>query len=145
MKSITLTLCYPLSVNRYWMPVKMGAHLSILPTKEGKKWRAEAVAMCRAQGVTEPITGRVQIDVKLYPNRPLDWQTRMRKLGAAWDDDVRCLDVDNANKVLLDSLKGIAIEDDKLTSERMEPDAGPARVVVTVTAMATAQPQMALV
>jgi crossover junction endodeoxyribonuclease RusA len=62
---------------------------------------------------------------------------------------VQCIDIDNANKVLLDSLKDVVIDDDKwvrrLTSERMEPDAGEARVVVTITAMATAQPQMALV
>lgn len=149
MNSITLTLPYPLSVNRYWMPVKMANHLAVLPTKEGKKWRAGAVALCLAQGVTKPISGRVHVDVKLYPHRPLDWQTRQRKLGAEWDDGVMCIDVDNANKVLLDALKGVVIDDDKwirrLTSERMEPDAGEARVVVTITAIPTAQPQMALV
>ncbi len=57
---------------------------------------------------------------------------------------MQCLDLDNANKVLLDALKDVAIEDDKwvrrLTSERMEPD-GEARVVVTITAMPVAQPQ----
>lgn len=147
MNSITLTLPYPLSVNRYWMPVKMAKHLAVLPTKEGKKWRAEAVAMCLAQGVRQPITGRVHVDVKLYPRRPLDWQTRQRKLGAGWDDGVMCIDIDNANKVLLDAMKGVVIDDDKwirrLTAERMEPD-GEARVVVTVTALATAEPQLGL-
>ena len=142
---ITLVLPYPLSVNRYWMPVKMKAHLAVLPTKEGKAYRAQAQAMCRAQGVTQPIKGRVQVDVKLYPKRPLDWQARQRKLGAGWDDGVMCIDLDNANKVLLDSLKGIAIVDDnwqvrRLTSERMEPD-GEARVVVTITALGVGQPQ----
>jgi crossover junction endodeoxyribonuclease RusA len=141
---IRLTLPYPLSVNRYWMPVKMKNHLAVLPTKEGKQYRAQAQAMCRAQGVVKPITGRVHIDVKLYPKRPLDWQTRQRKLGAGWDDGVMCIDIDNANKVLLDALKDVAIEDDRwvrrLTSERMEPD-GEARVVVTITAMPVAQLQ----
>jgi crossover junction endodeoxyribonuclease RusA len=117
------------------MPVKMKKHLAVLPTKEGKKWRADAVACCIAQGVSKPITGRVHVDVKLYPSRPKDWQTRQRKQGAAWDDSVMCIDIDNANKVLLDALKGVAIEDDKwirrLTAERMEPD-GEARVVVTI-------------
>jgi crossover junction endodeoxyribonuclease RusA len=141
---ITLTLPYPLSVNRYWMPVKMAKHLAVLPTKEGKAYRAQAQALCRAQGVLQPITGRVHVDVKLYPKRPQDWQTRQRKLGATWDDGVMCIDIDNANKVLLDALKDVAIEDDKwvrrLTSERMEPD-GEARVVVTITAIPTVQPQ----
>lgn len=144
MTSITLTLPYPLSVNRYWMPVKMSRHLAILPTKEGRQYRAEAAACCKAQGVREPIIGRVHIDVKLYPKRPQDWKKRQRQAGAAWDDSVMCIDLDNANKVVLDSLKGAAIEDDKwvrrMTSERMEPD-GEARVVVTITALPVEQPQ----
>lgn len=148
MNSITLTLPYPISSNRYWRPVRIGQHITIVPTKEAKQYRTDISALCRSQGVVEPITGRVHIDVKLYPKRPLDWQKRMRLSGAAWDDTVQCIDIDNANKVLLDSLKDVAIDDDKwvrrLTSERMEPD-GEARVVVTITAMATAQPQMALV
>ena len=141
---IRLTLPYPLSVNRYWMPVKMKTHLAILPTKEGKAYRAEAAARCAAHGIRKPITGRVQIDLQLYPNRPQDWKTRQRKLGEAWHDTVMCIDLDNANKVVLDSLKGILIEDDKwvhrIVAERMEPD-GEARVVVTITAMPVAQPQ----
>lgn len=141
---IILTLPYPLSANRYWRPVKLGAHISIVPTKEAKAFRADIAARCRDQGVRVPLAGRVHIDVKLYPARPQDWQRRMRVDGAAWDDTVRCIDIDNANKVLLDALKDVAIEDDKwvrrLTSERMEPD-GEARVVVTITAMPVAQPQ----
>ena len=141
---IRLVLPYPLSANRYWRPVKLGAHISIVPTKEAKAFRADIAARCRDQGVREPLAGRVHIDVKLYPARPQDWQRRMRVDGAAWDDTVRCIDIDNANKVLLDALKDVAIEDDKwvrrLTSERMEPD-GEARVVVTITAMPVAQPQ----
>lgn len=147
MNPITLTLPYPLSANRYWRPVKLGAHISIVPTKEAKAFRADIVARCRAQGVVAPIAGRVHVDVKLYPKRPLDWQKRMRQAGAAWDDTVMCIDIDNANKVLLDALKDVAIEDDKwvrrLTAERMEPD-GEARVIVTITAIPTAQPQASL-
>jgi crossover junction endodeoxyribonuclease RusA len=147
MQPITLTLPYPLSANRYWRPVKLGAHISIVPTKEAKAFRADIVARCHDQGVRTPITGRVHVDVKLYPARPLDWQKRMRLNGAAWDDTVRCIDIDNANKVLLDALKDVAIDDDKwvrrLTSERMEPD-GEARVVVTITAIETVRPQASL-
>ena len=144
---IQLTLPYPLSANRYWRPVKLGKHISIVPTTEAKAFRKDIAAHCRAAGITRPITGRVHVDVKLYPARPQDWQKRMRKEGATWDDTVRCIDIDNANKVLLDALKDIAIEDDRwvrrLTSERMEPD-GEARVVVTITAIVTLQPQQDL-
>jgi crossover junction endodeoxyribonuclease RusA len=147
---ITLTLPYPISANRYWatrtVPAK-GARKAMAMTyvtPEAKAYKADVEALCVAAGVRRPLPGRVAIAVQLFPHRPLDWQTRQRKLGAAWDDGVQCLDLDNANKVLLDALKDVAIEDDRwvrrLTSERMEPD-GEARVVVTITAMPVAQPQ----
>lgn len=132
---IVITLPYPLSANRYWRPVPIGKHITIVPTKEAKQYRKDVAALCSAAGVREAITGRVSIDVRLYPHRPLDWAKRVRQFGATWDDTVQCIDIDNANKVLLDALKGVAIEDDKwvrrLTAERMEPD-GQARVVVTI-------------
>jgi crossover junction endodeoxyribonuclease RusA len=153
MQPITLTLPYPISANRYWatrtVPAK-GARKAMAMTyvtPEAKAFKATVEAIVAAAGVRRPLPGRVHIEVQLYPHRPLDWQARQRKLGAAWDDGVQCLDLDNANKVLLDSLKDVAIEDDKwvrrLTSERMEPD-GEARVVVTITAIPTVQPQSGL-
>lgn len=147
MGQIVLTLPYPISANRYWRPVKLGQHISIVPTKEAKQFRSSVAMICRAQGIRKPISGRVQVVVQLYPHRPLDWQKRMRKEGAAWDDTVQCIDLDNANKVLLDSLKGVAIDDDKwvrkIIAERMEPD-GEARVVVTIAPLAVETPQPAL-
>ena len=145
---IALVLPYPISSNRYWRPVRIGAHITIVPTKEAKAYREDVGKAVKAAGVSEPIGGRVAIDVRLYPNRPQDWAKRARLNPLAWDDTVQCIDLDNANKVLLDSLKGVAIEDDKwvrrLTSERMEPD-GEARVVVTITALALpASPQASL-
>lgn len=131
-----LTLPYPLSVNRYWMPVNRGRHLAILPTAEGRKYRADAAWTCKALGMGL-IKGRVKVELWLYPARPKDWKTRHRKHGAAWDDTVQCIDLDNANKVVLDALKGIVIEDDKwvreMQSYRMEPDDHGARVMVRVT------------
>ena len=133
---ITITLPYPLSANRYWRPVPIGKHITIVPTKEAKQYRKDVAGLLAAAGVIKPIAGRVAIEVRLYPHRPLDWQKRMRLHGDLWDDTVMCIDVDNANKVLLDALKGVAIEDDKwvrrLVAERMEPDGGEARVVVTI-------------
>lgn len=144
---ITITLPYPISANRYWrvfMPKGFKAPVTAIST-EAKDYKAEVGWLCKAAGIRTPITGRVCIDVQLYPHRPQDWQTRMRKQGDAWSDSVQCIDLDNANKVLLDSLKGIAIDDDKwvrkIVSERMEPDAHGARVVVTITPIATASPQ----
>jgi crossover junction endodeoxyribonuclease RusA len=144
---IVLTLPYPLSANRYWQSfVPKGAPRAIVHlSNEAKAYRQAIAWACCAAGIRKPIQGRVAIAVQLYPQRPQDWARRARLNPLAWDDDVRCIDLDNANKVLLDSLKGVAIEDDKwvrrLSSERMEPD-GEARVVVTITALALpAHPQ----
>lgn len=142
---ITLTLPYPLSANRYWRPVPIGKHITIVPTKEAKQYRKDVAHLCAAAGVIQPLTGRVSVEVQLYPHRPLDWQKRQRLHGEAWDDTVMCIDVDNANKVLLDALKGVAIEDDKwvrrLLAERMEPDGGEARVVVTIRQVVSSAPK----
>lgn len=137
---ITLTLPYPISANRYWRTSVRGTFVSTYVSKEAKDFKEQVGWLCKAAGISAPLAGRVAIEVQLYPNRPQDFKTRMRKLGAAWDDTVQCLDIDNANKVLLDSLKGIAIEDDKwvrrLSSERMEPDEKGARVVVRIEQLA---------
>lgn len=153
MPQITLTLPYPISANRYWatrtIPAK-GARKAMAMTyvtPEAKAYKEQVQLLARAAGVRAPLSGRVQLEIKLYPHRPLDWKTRQRKLGAAWDDSVQCIDLGNAEKVLSDALKDVVMDDDKwirrIVSERMEPD-GEARVVVTITAIPTAQPQASL-
>lgn len=146
---ISLTLPYPLSANRYWrtyMPKGFAAPVTTL-SQEAKDYKRKVVLMCRELGVSKPFPGRVQLEIRLYPQRPLDADKRIRKDPANWDDTVRCIDLDNANKVLLDALKGIAIEDDKwvrkIIAERMEPD-GEARVEVVITAVSSEQVQGAL-
>ena len=149
---ITVTLPYPISANRYWRtrvikPKAGPAIVSTYVSPEAKAYKEQVGWLLRAAGVRKPVEGRVAIAYTLYPHRPQDWQARQRKLGAAWDDTVQCLDLDNAQKVLLDSLKGIAFEDDawvrRIEARRAEPD-GEARIVVTITAIATEQTQAAL-
>lgn len=144
---IRLTLPPPISANRYWQTTARAGRAITYVSAEAKAYRKQVAGMCCAAGITKPITGRVAIAVQLYPHRPLDFKARQRKLGNAWDDTVQCIDLDNANKVLLDSLKGIAIEDDKwvrrIVAERMEPDADGARVVITITALQSQQPTQA--
>jgi crossover junction endodeoxyribonuclease RusA len=144
---IELVLPYPISANRYWRPVHMGKHVTIVPTKEAKAYRKAVGWQARAAGV-QPITGRISVEIELYPHRPQDWQMRQREHGDAWDDGVQCLDLDNATKVLLDALQGVAFDDDRwvrsLSSRRMEPDAKGARVVVRIAPVAYLQPQLGL-
>lgn len=142
MKPITLVLPYPISANLYWRtrivkPAGGAAFVSTYVSTEAKEYKQQVINIAAAAGITEPIFGRVVIAYVLYPGCPLDYAKRMQRDGCAWDDTVRCIDLDNAQKVLFDSLKGVVMEDDKwvreITARRAEPDAGGARLVVTIT------------
>ena len=149
MTTITLTLPYPISANRYWrtfMPKGFKAPVTTL-SSEAKAYKEQVGWLCKAAGIRKPLQGRVAVAYVLYPHRPLDYAKRMAKDPLCWDDTVQCIDLDNAQKVLFDSLKNIAFEDDKfirrIHAERAEPD-GQARVVVTITALVVESPQPAL-
>lgn len=154
MQSHTLVLPYPISANRYWASRTVHPRgggkpfTSTYVTEEAKAYKAQVREVVTAMAIGAPIRGRIRIDLRLYPHRPLDWKARQRKYGAAWDDTVQCLDLDNARKVVYDSLKGLVIEDDawvrKETGDRMEPDEQGARLEVTVTALLTYDPQSVL-
>lgn len=149
---LTVTLPYPISANRYWRtrvikPKAGPAIVSTYVSPEAKAYKEQVGWILRAAGVCEPMQGRVEIAYTLFPKRPQDWQTRQRKLGAAWDDTVQCIDLDNAQKVLLDALKGIAFEDDswvrRISGKRVEPT-GEGRIVVMITPISVEQPQEVL-
>ncbi len=148
--AVRLTLPYPISANRYWAsrtvtPRGKPAFTSTYVTPEAKAYKAQVQKLALVAGVRKPIAGRVRVEFTLYPNRPLDWQKRMRKEGAAWDDTVQCLDLDNAQKVVLDSLKDVVFQDDawvrEISARRAEPDEFGARLVAVVTPLAVEQPQ----
>lgn len=136
---ITLTLPYPISANVYWNSFPLGKRIMTAPSSEAKKYKAQVAKLAQAAGITMPLAGRVHVHIALYAQRPQDWARRTRKDPANWDDDVRCIDLDNARKCLFDSMKGVVFNDDKWvwsdSAERMEPD-GEARVVVTITPVA---------
>lgn len=149
-RSVLLTLPYPISANRYWAsrtvtPRGKPAFTSTYVTPEAKAYKAQVQKLALVAGVRKPIAGRVRVEFTLYPNRPQDWQKRMRKDGAAWDDTVQCLDLDNAQKVVLDSLKDVVFQDDawvrEISARRAEPDEFGARLVAVVTPLAIEQPQ----
>jgi len=134
---ITLTIPYPVSANRYWRSFVPRGHKRaiVVLSDEAKSYKSEVGWIAKSAGIPAPLSGRVAMTIKLYPGMPQDAAKRMKKLGDGWDDGVRSIDLDNALKVLIDSLKGIAYADDKqvwrIAAERMEPD-GQARAVVTV-------------
>lgn len=142
----SLSLPYPVSANRYWRSFVPKGHRRaiVVLSDEAKSYKSQVGWIAKEHGLIAPLSGRVHLDCKLYPSLPKDAERRMRKHGDGWDDSVQCLDLDNALKVLIDSLKGIAYADDKqvfrLTAERMEPD-GEARVVVAVSQIVLVSPQ----
>lgn len=152
---IVLVLPYPVSGNAYWAS-------RIVTSKQTKRAMAlyyrthEAdafIKVCQqvavAANIVEPLTGRLELAYRLYPQRPQDWATRQRKLGDLWDDDVRCVDLYNAEKVMADALQGIVYANDKqvwkAAAERMEPDAYGARLVVYVRKIPRRSPQQELI
>lgn len=137
---VTLTLPYPISANRYWATraMRQGSQVfaTTYVTAEAHQYKAtvKTCALLEAD-IQTPMPGRVELEYWLYPQRPQDWAKRKER-SETWDDDVRCLDLDNALKVMLDSLKGVIFVDDKqvrtIYGERMEPDEHGARLVVTI-------------
>lgn len=84
---IELTLPYPPSANRYWRSVRG----RVLVSAEARAYKERVRAyFSRAR----PLTGPVGIDLRIF---------RPRKIG----------DLDNAIKVLLDALRGMAYLDDR--------------------------------
>lgn len=153
-QSHSLVLPYPISANRYWQSRTVAPRGGGKPftttyvTKEALAYREEVAQRAKACGIRQPIIGRVRVDFVLYPNRPQDWKTRQRKMGASWDDSVQCLDLDNTQKVVMDSLKDVVFQDDawvrEINARRAEPDEHGGRLEVTVTALLTYDPQSVL-
>ena len=152
---IELVLPYPISANRYWATrvIKAkatGRYMAMTyVTPEAKAYREQVAWIARAAGLEQPIAGRVAVELDLYPHRPQDWARRARRAPESWDDDVQCIDLGNAEKVLADALQGIVFPDDRwiwrLVKERKEPD-GEGRVVLRVQPIvrAASAPQLEL-
>lgn len=107
-----LVLPYPPSANRYWRMVNG----RMLVSREARAYKLRASLVAIEQGA-KPCAGPVGVELKVY---------RPAKRG----------DLDNSIKVCLDSLKGIAFEDDNqiigIIADRYDDKANP-RVEVTVT------------
>lgn len=138
-RAVAITLPYPLSANRYWKAIRIPGRTMMAPSKEAKAYKADVAQLVSAAGITEPIAGRVRVEIRLYPQRPADWLKRARSDPNGWDDGVRCIDLDNARKVLYDALRGLVIVDDRWIREdaawRMVPDEHGARVELTVASL----------
>lgn len=102
-----LLLPYPISTNRYWR------------TFRGRMVRS-SLALAYKDLVQEAATEAglelygccVQVEMVLHPPRPKDWEKRERR-DPRWVLGVRRIDIDNAQKVAIDALQGVAYENDR--------------------------------
>lgn len=134
---VTLVLPMPPSANRYWRHFTPKGHkraITVL-SDEAKRFKSDVAAIAAQSGIRKPLQGRVGVAYTLIPQRPKDWAKRARTDPEGWADSIRCIDLDNSLKVLMDSLNGVVIEDDKWARrfeiERGEPE-DEAKVIVTV-------------
>ena len=124
---IRLELPYPVSANRYWrsFAAKGQTRAVVVLSDEAKAYKREVAWLARAAGVRSPLECRVEVRYWLVPHAPLDTAKRAVRNPDDWDLTVECIDLDNAQKVLMDSLKGVVFADDKLVhrivAERGEP------------------------
>lgn len=139
---IRLVLGYPISANRYWATrvirlKKTGKWTAMTyVTPDAEAYKQDVGKLALLAGVRKPLQGRVQLTVRLFPHRPLDWAKRARQDPDLWADTVQCIDLGNCEKVLSDALNGVAWTDDKqlhaIQLLRMEPDERGARVEVEI-------------
>lgn len=136
--SVTLVLPYPVSANRYWRTYQPKGHRVpvTVVSREAQTYKAAVQKMALEAGIGSPVEGRIAVSYTLYPRRPKDWFRRMTRDPVHWDDSVQCIDLDNAQKVMFDALKGIAFVDDdmifRINGQRAEPDEMGPRVEVRI-------------
>lgn len=134
---ITLTLPYPISANRYWRHYNVRGRLVVAISAEAKKFKAEIQTIALSHGL-KPLVGRLEARISVFPPLPKDWVARSKK-NALWGYSVRCIDLDNAQKVMLDALEGILYENDNrfwhLDLRREIPDEHGARTEITIRVM----------
>lgn len=99
---------YPPSLNRLWRHFKGRTVLSA----EGKAFKEQVAALALAAGVESPLLGWLEVELCLHPVEPQDAKKRRAKFGPDWHLAVRCQDIDNIAKGLLDAMQGVVYAND---------------------------------
>lgn len=103
-----IMLPYPISTNRYWR--NFGGRT--VRSSEAVAYKDE-VGFIAVSSKLKMLSGPVQVDMVLHPKAPKDAAKREKKAPLVWALDVQRIDLDNAQKVVLDALQGIAYENDR--------------------------------
>lgn len=112
-----LSLPYPISANRYWRTYGgRNGHPNVVVSDEAQAYKTQVGWLARKAGLRAPIGGYLELHVVLHPIKP--------KTIVKPSQEVRCIDLDNALKVTLDALQGVAYPDDsnvrRIVAERGE-------------------------
>lgn len=102
-----MLLPYPPSVNRYWRNFRG----RMIRSPEAIEYK-DTVAAIALESKTQMLNGCVRVDMLLHPPLPKDWEKRVKK-DRLWLLSVRRIDLDNAMKVAIDALQGIAYDNDR--------------------------------
>lgn len=135
---MNFVLPYPISANRYWRTYLPKGHRVPVTTvsKEAIEYKRAVQWIVTSAGIHRPTDDLVAVDFALYPKRPKDWAKRVRKDPKDWHRTVQCIDLDNAQKVMLDALKGFVFTDDDqvffICGKRCAPDEKGPRIEVVL-------------
>jgi crossover junction endodeoxyribonuclease RusA len=108
---IELLLPYPPSSNRYYRNFR-----GVMVRSKDARAYCDEVERIASEAGCEQTAGCVKVALTLHPRKPKDWERRLKKdvfavLG------LNRLDLDNAQKVTLDSLQGVAFENDRQVTD----------------------------
>jgi crossover junction endodeoxyribonuclease RusA len=100
-----ISLPYPISANVYWRNFRG----RMVVSKEAEIFKRVAASQAIRAGITHAMSGAIEICIQLHPK-----MTKAKGKGAAGQPRASKtrVDLDNALKVTIDSLIGIAYEDD---------------------------------
>ena len=98
---------YPISTNVYWRNFRG----RMVRSSAANAYKDEVGWIARANKVVL-ITTPIRVMMTLHPPRPQDAEKREKK-DRLWGLGVRRIDIDNAQKVVLDALQGIAYDNDR--------------------------------
>lgn len=104
---IEMLFPYPPSTNRYWRMFRN----RMVRSKTAIDYKDE-VSEIAGEAIAKEFDGCVRVDIQFHPPRPKDWEKRAKK-DPQWALGVRRVDLDNALKVALDAMQGVAYADDR--------------------------------
>ena len=102
-----MLLPYPISTNRYWRTFRGRT----VRSAEAVAYKDHVISLA-SESQSKVYTCPVEVRMMLHPERPLDWAKRAKR-DPDWALSVRRIDIDNAQKVVLDALQGVMYTNDR--------------------------------